>query len=378
MSGIFSNPLRPLSGQAIGRVPTRQVIAPRCVRICAISVRGSRGTQARFRQDLARAQEVFSCANVILQEGGFLEVNDPTLLNINQWTVSNVPADALRLLAMGPACGRPILSAATRPVVYAYYVQGLGGGYNGIGRPNFANNAPGLVVSDAGGDYTFAHEIGHVLGLNPTTHDPDPANIMYYDSPNITSTPPQIRPDQCRLASSSTIPTPCPEFLPLPPAQTPRITRVPPFARTPALQGLLSDEPGVVERFAAMGQAILPQLLSQVANPDLAVRVRVAAVLARMGFPEATRAAAMALLNDPHPAVRATAAGELAAAGHPIAESLLTRALQDNDPGVRAAVLRALGQLRTPTSLREVGLATGREPHPLVRSLAGRLALTGA
>ena len=371
---------RPAGQLVLTGVPQRSVRF-RCLRICAISVQGSRGTRERFRQDLARAQEVFGCALVVIQEGGFMQVNDPTLLNLNKWTTSTVPPDAMRLLAMGPVCGRPILSAATQPTVFAYYVGGLGGGYNGIGRPNFANGAPGLVVSDAGGDYTFAHEVGHVLGLNPTDHDPDPNNIMYFDSPNITSIPPVITRAQCDLAQASTIPTPCPGDIVIPPARAPQVVRRPPFETTPGLQGLLSDEPGVVERFAAMGQSILPQLLSRVGDPDLAIRVRVLAVLgamARMGIMAALRPVEMALLTDPSPVARAAAAEALAESGSPMASTMLALALRDSDPGVRAAVLRSLALVRTPDSLMNVGLAAMRETDPMVRLLVARLAMVGA
>ncbi|MDF2626513.1 MAG: hypothetical protein K0R39_344 [Symbiobacteriaceae bacterium] len=317
---------------------------PRCLNVCAISVAGSAGTFTRFGDDLARARQIFACAGINLHQGGFLPVRDNTLLDLTGWTTTAVSDDARRLLAMGPTCGRGE-TPSPFPTVFAYYVRTLGSGYNGIGRPNFANNAPGLVVSDAAGPYTFAHEIGHILGLGhvPNTQTD---NIMYFDSPNITVDPPNITSQQCATARASSLPVPCAEALRLPPVQTPRIIGRPPFELTPALVGLLSDDPGVVERFAAMGTAILPQLLSRVNDPSLAIRSRVLAVLARINNPMAQQAVMMAAQADPSPSVRATAAAALAEVASPMAGPILARTMLDIDPGVRAAALRALALTR--------------------------------
>ncbi|HYF80162.1 MAG TPA: HEAT repeat domain-containing protein [Symbiobacteriaceae bacterium] len=351
----------------------RLALQPRCLNVCAISVVGSAGTFTKFGEDLARAREVFRCANIQLHQGGFMPVRDNTLLDLTGWTTDAVSADARRLLAMGPACGRGERPSPF-PTVYAYYVRTLGGGYNGIGRPNFANNAPGLVLSDAAGPYTFAHEIGHILGLEhvPTTQTD---NIMYFDSPNITVDPPNITPVQCARARASSIPVACTEALQLPPVRTPRIIGRPPFEATPALTGLLSDDPGVVERFAAMGAAILPQLLSRVNDPNLAIRTRVLAVLARINNPMAQQAVQMAAMSDPSPSVRATAAAGLGQMVSPMAGPILARTVLDIDPGVRAAAIRTLGQSRMPGALTAAGMVAAREADPFVRQLAARVAM---
>lgn len=352
----------------------RQLFQQRCLRICATSVRGSAGTLTRFHQDLARAQEIFGCAGVVIQAAGFMEVVDNTLLDQTGWTPAKQSADATRLLEMGPACGR---SERFPPTVYAYYVRTLGDAYNGIGRPNFANNAPGLVVSDEGNSNTFAHEVGHVLGLNPVDHDPDSNNIMYFDSPNITSDPPVITAAQCNIARRSPILQTCPSVFDIPAARVPRVFRRPPFEATPALQGLLSDEPSVVERFAARGQAILPDLLSRVNDPDPAIRARVLAVLARISNPMALQAVELAARTDPRPSIRATAAQGLAESGTLMAGPILTRALQDTDPGVRAAAVRSLAQAPALGSLMNIGLVAARDVDPNVRLLASRIAMLG-
>jgi hypothetical protein len=336
---VFQNlaPLRDLSA-------IRRLFQPRCVNVCAISVAGSAGTFTRFSEDLARARQIFRCAGITLHQGGFMPVNDNSLLDLTEWTVTNEPADARRLLAMGPNCGRGERPSPF-PTIFAYYVRTLGGGYNGIGRTNFANNAPGLVLSNAAGRWTFAHEIGHVLGL-PHTDPMDTTNIMFFDSPNITVDPPVITPQQCLTARASNVPVPCTEALELPPVQAPRVIARPPFETTPALQGLLSDDPGVVERFAAMGPAILPQLLSRANDPNLAIRQRVLAVLARIGTPAALQAVTTAAQSDPDPSVRATAASALAQVRSPLSAMVLPRTLQDPDAGVRAAALRSLALMR--------------------------------
>jgi hypothetical protein len=348
---------------------------PRCLVICAIVVQGSRGSRQRFLADLDRAQDVFGCANLSIQAGGFMEVVDPTLLDLTGWTTTSRDADTMRLLAMGPACGQERV-LGQRPFVYAYYVRTLGGGYNGIGATTFANNAPGLVVSDASGDYTLAHEIGHILGLS---HVPDTQtdNVMYRDSPNITSVPPVITTDQCDLAFRASAPRACAAPVSIPRFRIPRPAFRPPFETTPALVGLLSDEPGLVEQFAARGQAILPDLLARVNDPNLAIRIRVLAILARIGGPSALQALQRAVQTDPSPSVRSTAAAALAGIGTPMATTLLTGAMQETDPGVRAAVLRSLAQVRTPVALMNVRLAALQERNPIVRSLANRLAIMG-
>lgn len=351
----------------------RLALIPKCLNVCAISVVGSAGTFTKFGEDLARAREIFGCAGINLRQGGFMLVRDNSLLRQTGWTTDAVSDDARRLLAMGPNCGRGE-PPSPFPTVFAYYVGTLGGGYNGIGRPNFANNAPGLVISDDAGPYTFAHEIGHILGLEhvPNTQTD---NIMYFDSPNITVDPPNITPLQCAMAQASNIPVACTEALRLPPARTPRIIGRPPFEATPALVGLLSDDPGVVERFAAMGQAILPQLLSRVNDPSSAIRSRVVAVLARIPNPAAQQAVQMAAVSDASPSVRATAAAALAEAGSPMAAPVLARTVLDIDPGVRAAAIRSLAMVRTPAALANLGVAATRETDPAVRLLAARVAM---
>jgi hypothetical protein len=349
------------------------LLQPRCLTVCATAVRGSAGTFAKFNEDLARARELWACAGVNLQYGGFQLVDDSTLLDLTKWDVNTVPDDAKRLLAMGPNCGRAERPPTT-PTVFAYYVRTLGGGYNGIGRPTFANDRPGLVLSDAAGPYTFAHEIGHILGLGhvPNTQTD---NVMYFDSPNITSDPPVVTDEQCRLARMSTIPMTCTSPIEMPIMRVPRPVRRPPFENTPALVGLLSDDPGVVERFAAMGEAILPQLLMRVNDPDIAVRQRVLAVLARIGTPMALQALATALQSDANPSVRATAATALAETGSPLVSAVVNRALQDVDPGVRAAVIRSLGSMPLVAARMGLALAAVREVNPAVRQLAARVAM---
>lgn len=342
------------------------VRVPRCLFVCATAVRGSEGTFDRFRQDLERATEIFSCANVSVRFGGYRQVVDDSLLDLTGWTTTAVSEDAMRLLRMGPRCGT---DPRVRPTVYAYYVRTLGGGYNGIGRANFANDAPGLVVSDDGNSDTFAHEIGHIL-MGPD-HSTDTNNIMYFDSPNITSDPPVITADQCRRAAASTIPVDCQQFPVVPPRQVPRL--IPRLPLPGPLMGLLSDEPGVVERFAAMGQAIVPALMERVNDPNPAIRARVLAVLARIGGPAAFQAVARAARSDLRPSVRAGAAAALAQTGGPAIAPLRESLMAEADPGVRAAILRSLASMQSPTGQMVVSMAAIREANPAIRQLAARL-----
>ncbi|HWI61061.1 MAG TPA: HEAT repeat domain-containing protein [Symbiobacteriaceae bacterium] len=345
----------------------RDLIAriPRCLYVCATAVRGSAGTLARFQQDLSRATQIFDCASVSVRFGGYREVVDDSLLDLTGWTTTAVSPDAMRLLSMGPQC-----TGRVQPTVYAYYVRTLGGGYNGIGRPNFANNAPGLVVSDDGNSDTFAHEIGHIL--MGTAHSTDTNNIMYFDSPNITSDPPVITADQCRMAAASTIPVACQDLPVVPPRQVPRL--IPRLPLPGPLMGLLSDEPGVVERFASMGPAMVPALLERANDANPAIRARVLAVLARIGTPAAIQAVARAARSDMRPSVRAGAAAALALAGNFAVAPLREGLMLENDPGVRAAILRSLASVQTPTGQMAIGMAAIREVNPAVRQLAARLA----
>ena len=61
-------------------------------------------------------------------------------------------------------------------------------------------NRPGSVVTDVETQYTMAHEIGHVLGLN---HVNDTSNLMNNGTAAITTHPPNLTNSQLNTIRSS-------------------------------------------------------------------------------------------------------------------------------------------------------------------------------
>ena len=77
--------------------------------------------------------------------------------------------------------------------IVAYYLQGDTAGFRG--RAAHPPGRRGFWVGDTGTQWTFVHELTHVVGDNP--HDSSMNNLMFRNTGSITNPPPDLTEDQC-------------------------------------------------------------------------------------------------------------------------------------------------------------------------------------
>jgi hypothetical protein len=362
----------PLSERPIGREAARilqRFLLTRCIRICAISVTGSTGSLARFRSDLTRARNVYFPCGLAIQEGSFTEVNDSTLLDFPDWTGTNVPQAALRLLGSGRAC---------QPDWVVFYVRSIGGGNIGRGGTQFVNSGPGMVVTDSASVNTFPHELGHTFLGGDAAHSTDQTNVMFTPSGSITANPPRVTTAQCSTIAQRA-PASCPTTLAAV-SQAPGtliqalLTQAPPPPTPAQLAQLTQIEGEDLDAVAANhGQALMPHLLETLKSGARQRCCTALEILGRTGGPVATRAAEIMARGAADPVVRLTAATALGRICDHQAEPVLTACTHDPDPGVRLAGLRGLARFGTPSAQAAMIHCLSREHDSSVRAATTRL-----
>ncbi len=167
-------------------------VTKKCVKICVKIINGA---SPNVDRDIEVANDVFEqCGIEVVKIKQ--ETNDaPDLLDLDQPGCSSgqtptAEEDALYDL-MREDCPGDII---------AYYVRSTSLGVRGCAA--YPSNRPGFVMTDFETKFTFAHELGHVLGLS---HVNDTTNLM--NGPGgtgaITQDPPSLTSDQCDIVSNS-------------------------------------------------------------------------------------------------------------------------------------------------------------------------------
>lgn len=165
-------------------------MAGRCVRVAVVTILGANPDLAR---DLDAANRVYpgECG-VSIDIVASITENRPHLLILDQNDCSvdhEVSDEEDELFALGRDLGADIV---------CYYIRGDISGYNGC-----AVHPPdrrGFWVADNVTEWTFVHELTHVVGDNDHVSDRD--NLMYGSTRRITNPPPDLNRAQCRRVNN--------------------------------------------------------------------------------------------------------------------------------------------------------------------------------
>lgn len=161
-------------------------MAGECVRVAVVIIEGANADPQR---DLDAGNEVYlpECG-VWIDLVASVTVDRPDLLILDQTDcLANghvVSDEEDELYDLGRDLGADIV---------AYYIQGDTAGFRGC-----AAHPPGrrgFWVGDTATQWTFVHELTHVVGNN--RHDTDRDNLMFSNTGMITNPPPDLTADQC-------------------------------------------------------------------------------------------------------------------------------------------------------------------------------------
>ena len=165
-------------------------MAGECVRVAVVTVQGA---SANLQRDLDAGNQVYLTeCGVWIDLVTNITVDRPDLLILDQTDcLTNghvVSEDEDELFDLGRDLGADIVG---------YYIQGDTAGFRGC-----AAHPPGrrgFWVGDSATQWTFVHELTHLVGDNP--HDTDTDNLMFRNTGMITNPPPDLSEDQCRRVS---------------------------------------------------------------------------------------------------------------------------------------------------------------------------------
>ncbi len=169
------------------------------VRMTIVTIKGAAPT---IQKDLDTANEIFR------REGEFflypvasIEEDRPHLLALHQNScplgVQQEPTEEeLELFNLGRDKGADVVG---------YYIQN---GPGGVGCSAYPEGLKGFWVDDNASEWTFAHELGHVLGRNYHVGDKD--NLMFVPTPFITNPPPNLNTSQVNNIKQDDAVYPCP------------------------------------------------------------------------------------------------------------------------------------------------------------------------
>jgi hypothetical protein len=149
------------------------------------------GASPDIPRDIEKANEMWGGAcELWVDVIATIEVDRPDLLAFDQddcfgGSAHSVSAEEDELFSIGRGLG---------PDVVCYYVKsGMAGARGCAAHPP---DRPGFWVSDSATDWTFIHELTHVVGSNPHVADSD--NLMYGGGTgSITNLPPDLDQGQC-------------------------------------------------------------------------------------------------------------------------------------------------------------------------------------
>ena len=169
----------------------------RVLQFCTITIQGAAPTIAA---DMTTANRVVAQCGIEFRIASSTSVNNPALLDIAQTTCpltingdGSRGAEELALFALGRGtCPHNFI---------VYFVRSNSMGLFGCSA--FPTGQPGVTVADSASQYTFGHEICHVLNL---PHDGRTNNLMTgAGTTTLPATPNTVRlePDQCQLMDGS-------------------------------------------------------------------------------------------------------------------------------------------------------------------------------
>jgi hypothetical protein len=161
-------------------------MAGECVRVAMVTIQGANPDP---QQDLDNANIIY-----LTECGSWVDLVDsvvvdrPDLLVIDQddclLTGHNVSDDEDELFDLGRDLGADIV---------CYYINGDTAGFAGCAA--HPPDRRGFWVGVGASQWTFAHEVTHVLGRNRHVSDTD--NLMFTPTANITNPPPDLTQTQC-------------------------------------------------------------------------------------------------------------------------------------------------------------------------------------
>ncbi len=134
----------------------------RVAELCSVTIKGATTHPDR---DVAAAQRVWAQLGIEVRVLNPRTIDQSTLLHIDSPSKQPDP-DEIALFALGrDTCTANIIG---------YYVKSTSPA--ALGRTTHVANRPGFYATDDASQYTFGHELGHVLGLG---HDPGSKNLMF-------------------------------------------------------------------------------------------------------------------------------------------------------------------------------------------------------
>lgn len=166
--------------------PRGCVVAGECVRVAIVTIQDSNPDQPRDH-DAGNLVYLSEC-DVWIDVVARITVDRPDLLILNQTdcaanghVVSDEEDD---LFDLGRDLGADIV---------AYYIQGDTAGFRGCAA--HPPDRRGFWVGDTATQWTFVHELTHVVGDN--RHETNMDNLMFSNTGSITNPPPDLSEDQC-------------------------------------------------------------------------------------------------------------------------------------------------------------------------------------
>jgi hypothetical protein len=166
-------------------------VAGECVRVAVVTIQGANADLAR-NLDSGNLVYLTECG-VWIDVVASITVDRPDLLVLDQTDCltdgHSVSEEEDELFDLGRDLGADVVG---------YYIQGDTAGFRGC-----AAHPPGrrgFWVGDTATQWTFVHELTHVVGDNP--HDTDMDNLMFRNTGRITNQPPDLDGEQCDRITS--------------------------------------------------------------------------------------------------------------------------------------------------------------------------------
>ena len=173
-------------------------MAAECVRVAVVTIQGANPDPIR---DLNSGNTVYLAeCGVSIDVVARITEDRPDLLVLDQTdclaTGHQVSEDEDALFDLGRDLGADIV---------CYYLQGDTAGFRGC-----AAHPPGrrgFWVGDSATEWTFVHELTHVVGNNPHVTDRD--NLMFRNTGQLTNLPPDLTGAQCDRIRGDEAMVPC-------------------------------------------------------------------------------------------------------------------------------------------------------------------------